>query len=55
MKNKVCIEKLQRCRFGIDDENLKDRLHVYAVDANGNVEEAVEVVEEDRRVSGSFN
>lgn len=56
VKNKfdLCVEKLQMCGFGIDDENLKDRLHVYAVAANGDVEEAVDMIEEDRRVSGRF-
>lgn len=55
-KNKfdICVEKLQMCGFGIDDDNLRDRLHVYAVAANGDVEEAVEMIEEDRRVSDRF-
>lgn len=46
-----CVEQLQMCGFGIDDDNLKDRLHVYAVAADGNVEDAVEMIEEDRRLS----
>ena len=57
VKNKfdICVEKLQMCGFGIDDDNLRDRLHVYAVASNGDVEEAVEMIEEDRRVSGRFD
>ncbi|KAK5102070.1 hypothetical protein LTS08_004530 [Lithohypha guttulata] len=52
----ICVEKLQMCGFGIDDDNLKDRLHVYAVAANGDIEDAVEMIEEDRKVSaGRFD
>lgn len=51
----ACVEQLKMCGFGIDDENLKDRLFVYAVAADGNVHEAVDMIEEDRRLSRSFN
>lgn len=50
----LCVEKLKMCGFGINDDNLKDRLHVYAVAANGDVEEAVEMIEEDRRCSAGL-
>lgn len=54
-KYEICVEKLKMCGFGIDDENLKDRLHVYAVAADGDVEEAVEMIEEDRRCTAGMN
>ena len=56
-KNKFdsCVEHLKMCGFGCDDDNLRDRLHVYAVAANGDVTEAVEMIEEDRRLSRSFD
>lgn len=56
-KNKfdVCVEQLKMCGFGCDDSNLRDRLHVYAVAADGDVTEAVEMIEEDRRLSHSFD
>lgn len=55
-KNKfdACVEQLKMCGFGCDDNNLRDRLHVYAVAADGDVTEAVEMIEEDRRLSRSF-
>ncbi|KAK5948902.1 hypothetical protein OHC33_009988 [Knufia fluminis] len=56
-KNKydTCVEQLKMCGFGCDDDNLRDRLHVYAVAADGDVTEAVEMIEEDRRLSRSFD
>jgi len=56
-KNKfdACVEQLKMCGFGCDDNNLRDRLHVYAVAADGDVTEAVEMIEEDRRLSRSFD
>ncbi|KAJ9650869.1 hypothetical protein H2198_009839 [Neophaeococcomyces mojaviensis] len=46
-----CVEQLQTLGFGINDKALGDRLHVYAVAADGDVNEAVEMIEEDRRCS----
>lgn len=53
MKDKIdeCVDQLKMCGFGIDDENLKNRLHVYAVAADGDVTEAVEMIEQDRRMT----
>lgn len=48
-----CVEQLKMCGFGTDDENLKNRLHVYAVAADGDVTEAVEMIEQDRQMSAS--
>ena len=57
LKNKydACVEKLQMCGFGVDDDNLKNRLHVYAIAADGDIEEAVEMIEEDRKCSNRFD
>lgn len=53
VKDKIdeCVEQLKMCGFGIDDDNLKNRLHVYAVAADGDVTEAVEMIEQDRRMT----
>ena len=53
-KHDKCVEQLKMCGFGLDDDILKDRLHVYAVAANGDVQEAVEMIEEDRRMSRGY-
>lgn len=46
-----CVEQLKMCGFGIDDDNLKNRLHVYAVAADGDVMEAVDMIEQDRKMT----
>lgn len=53
VKDKIdeCVEQLEMCGFGVDDDNLKNRLHVYAVAADGDVTEAVEMIEQDRRMT----
>lgn len=53
VKDKIdeCVEQLKMCGFGVDDDNLKNRLHVYAVAADGDVTEAVEMIEQDRRMT----
>lgn len=46
-----CVEQLKMCGFGVGDDNLKNRLHVYAVAADGDVTEAVEMIEQDRMMT----
>lgn len=52
-KDKIdeCVDQLKMLGFGMNDKELASRLHVYALVADGDVTEAVELIEEDRTCS----
>lgn len=50
----LCISQLRDFGYGCADPNLADRLIVYAVASDGDVLEAVDMIEEDRRLSCNF-
>jgi len=52
-KDKIdeCVDQLKSLGFGTNDKELANRLHVYALVADGDVTEAVELIEEDRTCS----
>jgi hypothetical protein len=49
-----CIRQLRIMGFGNDDENEASRLSVYAGATGGDIFEAVEMIEEDRKAGSSF-
>lgn len=46
-----CIKSLKSMGFGCDDPNEMSRLNVYAGAAAGNIEDAIEMIEEDREAA----
>lgn len=49
-----CVRQLRDMGFGKDDENEASRLSVYAAATGGDIFEAVEMIEEDRKVGNSL-
>jgi hypothetical protein len=49
-----CIQQLKDMGFGKEDANEASRLTVYASASGGDIFDAVEMIEEDRKVAASF-
>jgi len=48
---RACVAHLQSMGYGASDVNERERLHVYASAAGGDVLEAVDMIEEERRAA----